>query len=144
MVKNPPANAGDTGAASSTPGSGRSPGVRNGHALQYSCLENPIYRGAWQATICRVKKNWTRLKQLNMQAAMCKSYGRVASIFTNVFAIIFILAILVGMQWRCIVILVCISLVTSEAEHHFVYCWSFEYFLFVKWLFQAFSLPPPF
>ena len=43
VVKNPPANAGDTG---SIPGSGRSPGEGNGNPLQYSCLENPMDRGA--------------------------------------------------------------------------------------------------
>ena len=44
MAKNPPANAGDTG---SIPGSGRSPRERNSNPLQYSCLGNPINRGAW-------------------------------------------------------------------------------------------------
>ena len=51
MVKNPPANAGDTGDASSIPWSGRYPGVGNGNPLQYSCLENSRNRGAWQATV---------------------------------------------------------------------------------------------
>ena len=46
MVKNPSANAGDLGLI---PGSGRSPGERNGNPLQYSCLENPMDRGAWRA-----------------------------------------------------------------------------------------------
>ena len=41
MVKNPPANAGAAGDAGSIPGSGRSPGGRNGNPLQYSCLKNP-------------------------------------------------------------------------------------------------------
>ena len=50
MVKNLPANAGDTGDLGSISGSGRSPGVDKGNPLQYSCLENPMYRGAWQAT----------------------------------------------------------------------------------------------
>ena len=67
-----------------------------------------------------------------------------APVFTNVLIIISILAILVGMQWYCIVILICIFLITSEAEHHFVYYWPFESFLFVKWLFQACCLPHPF
>ena len=49
-VKNPPANAGDTRDAGSIPGSGRSTGGGNGYPLQYSCLENPMDRGAWQAT----------------------------------------------------------------------------------------------
>ena len=51
MVKNLPANAGDIRDAGSTSGSGRSPGVGNGNPLQYSCLENPIDKGAWQATV---------------------------------------------------------------------------------------------
>ena len=47
VVKNPPANAGDIGDMSSIPGSGRSPGGVHGNSLQYSCLENPMDRGAW-------------------------------------------------------------------------------------------------
>ena len=47
MVKNPPANAGDAGLI---PGSGRYPGEGHGNPLQYSCLGNPIDRGAWWAT----------------------------------------------------------------------------------------------
>ena len=46
-------NAGDLG---SIPGSGRSPGEGNGNPLQYSCLENPMDRGAWQATVHRVTR----------------------------------------------------------------------------------------
>ena len=45
-----------------TPGSGRSPGEGNGNPLQYHCLENPMDRGAWQATVHRVTKSQTRLK----------------------------------------------------------------------------------
>ena len=41
------------------PGLGRSPGEGNGNPLQYSCLENPIDRGAWQATVHGVAKSWT-------------------------------------------------------------------------------------
>ena len=52
-VKNLPANAGDVG---SIPGSGRSPGEGNGNPLQYSCLGNPMDRGAWQATFHGVTK----------------------------------------------------------------------------------------
>ena len=48
MVKNPPANAGDVRDTGPVPGSGRSPGGGNGNPLQYSCLENPMDRGAWQ------------------------------------------------------------------------------------------------
>ena len=53
LLKDLPANAGDAG---SIPGSGRSPGVGNGNPLQYSCLENPMDRGAWQAAVHRVTK----------------------------------------------------------------------------------------
>ena len=61
VVKNPPANAGDTRDVGSMPGLGRSPGGGNGNLLQYSCLENPKDRGAWQATVHRVTKSWTQL-----------------------------------------------------------------------------------
>ena len=46
----------------SIPGSGRSPGGEHGNPLQYPCLENPMDRGVWQATVYRVTKSWTRLK----------------------------------------------------------------------------------
>ena len=58
MIKNLPANAGDEG---SIPGSGRSPGEGNGNPLQYSCLENPMDRGAGWAIIHGVAKSQTRL-----------------------------------------------------------------------------------
>ena len=51
MVKNLPANAEDTRDAGSIPGLGRSHGVENGTPLQYSCLENPMDREAWQAAV---------------------------------------------------------------------------------------------
>ena len=54
-------NAGDTGDAGSIPGSERSPGGGNGNRLQYSCLENPMNRGAWWATVYGVAKSWTWL-----------------------------------------------------------------------------------
>ena len=59
MVKNPPTNADDLGDLGSIPGWGRSPGVGNGNPLQYSCLENPRDREAWQATVHGVAKSWT-------------------------------------------------------------------------------------
>ena len=51
VVKNPPANAGEVRDVGSIPGSGRSPGGGHGNPLQYSCLENPMDRGAWRATV---------------------------------------------------------------------------------------------
>ena len=50
-VKIPPVSAGDAGDVGSIPGSGRSPGGGNGSSLPYSCLENPMDRGAWWATV---------------------------------------------------------------------------------------------
>ena len=57
MVGNPPANAGGIRGAGLTPGSGRFPGEGHGNPLQYSCLENPMDRGAWQAAVHRVAKS---------------------------------------------------------------------------------------
>ena len=51
MVKNSPANTGDMRDSDLIPRSGRSPGEGNGNPLQHSCLENPMDRGAWQATV---------------------------------------------------------------------------------------------
>ena len=56
MVKNPPANAADTGDVGSIPGLERSPGGGHGNPLQYSCLENPMDRWAWRATVHGVAK----------------------------------------------------------------------------------------
>ena len=55
-------NAGDTGDVCSISGSGRSPGEGHGNPLQYSCLENPMDRGGWWATVHEVAKSQTRLK----------------------------------------------------------------------------------
>ena len=59
--KKKPASAGDINDAGSMPGLGRSPGEGNGNPLQYSCLEKPMDRGAWQATVHGVTKSLTRL-----------------------------------------------------------------------------------
>ena len=57
MVKNSPANAGDIRDMGSIPGWGRSPRGGDGNPLQYSCLENPMDRGAWQATVHRIAES---------------------------------------------------------------------------------------
>ena len=64
VVKNPPANTGDIRDMGSIPGLKRSPGGGQGSPLQYSCLENPMDRGVWWATIYEVAKSWTQLKRL--------------------------------------------------------------------------------
>ena len=62
VVKKLPANAGDARDTGSIPGLGRTPEEGHGSPLQYSCLENPMDRGAWQAMIHSVAKSRTRLK----------------------------------------------------------------------------------
>ena len=66
MVKNLPTN-GDTIDAGLIPRSGRSPGGGHDNPVQYSCLENPMDREAWQATVHRVTKSQTQLKHLSTQ-----------------------------------------------------------------------------
>ena len=61
MVKNPPANAGDARDVGLVDGFRRAPGEGHGNPLQYSCLENPMDRGAWWARIHGVAKSWTQL-----------------------------------------------------------------------------------
>ena len=61
MVKNPPADAGDIRDSGSVPGSGRSSEGVCGNPLQYSCLENPMDRGTWWATVHGVTKSQTIL-----------------------------------------------------------------------------------
>ena len=61
VVKESACQAGDTGDVGSILGSGRSTGVGNGNPLQYSCLGNPMDRGAWLATVLGVAKSWTQL-----------------------------------------------------------------------------------
>jgi len=62
VIKNPPASAGDIKDVGSIPGLGRSPGGGHGNPLQDSCLENPMDRGARQATVHGVTKSWTWLR----------------------------------------------------------------------------------
>ena len=77
VEKNLPANTGNPRDTGSILGSGRSPGGGNGNPLQYSCLENPMDRGAWRAKVHRVTKsqtrlsNWARLSQMKLARALC-------------------------------------------------------------------------
>ena len=63
----------NVGDACLVPGSGRSFGGGHGNPFQYSCLENPMDRGTWRATVHKVIKNWTRLKSLSTHA--CTYFG---------------------------------------------------------------------
>ena len=71
LVKNPPANAGDVRDLGLITGLGRSPGGGHGNPLQYSCLENPMHRGACKATVHRITKSQAWLKQLSMYICTC-------------------------------------------------------------------------
>ena len=61
MVKNLPANVGDARDVGLIPELGRSPGEGNSNPLEYSCLENPVDRGTWRATVHEVTKSRTQL-----------------------------------------------------------------------------------
>ena len=69
-VRNLPASAGDTRESGSIPGSGRSLGGGHSNPLKYSCLENPMDRGACWVTVQGVAKSWTQLKQLSMHTCL--------------------------------------------------------------------------
>ena len=68
IYPNPPANAGDIRGVGLIPGSEKFPGGGHGNPLQYSCLENPMCREAWWATVHRISESQTPLKHLSMQA----------------------------------------------------------------------------
>ena len=72
MVKNPPASAGDIRDMGSILGLGRSPGEGHGNPLQYSCLENPMDKGARLAIVHRVAQSQTQQKQLSTHTKYIK------------------------------------------------------------------------
>ena len=75
MVKNQPANAGDTRDSFSIPGSGRSPGAGNGNPLKYSFQDNPMDRGTWQTTVRGTKCNHVCLCKREVERDLT-TYGR--------------------------------------------------------------------
>ena len=77
VVNNLPANAGDIRDVGSIPGLGRSLGGRHGSPLPCSCLENPMEKGAWQATVHRVIKNQTWLNRLNLHTHQTEGEPKV-------------------------------------------------------------------
>ena len=85
MVKNPPANAEDMTVMDLIPGSGKSSGVGSGNPFQYSCLENPMDRGAWQATYspwsCK-ESNITELVFVNAYTFIQKLFVKCLSALT--------------------------------------------------------------
>ena len=81
-VKNLPANVGDTADMGLIPGLGKSLRWGNGNSLQYSCLDNPMDRGAWWATVCGVTKSWTWLSDWTWAQGM-EFFLPLAGMFTR-------------------------------------------------------------
>ena len=75
MVNNSPANAGDITGTGPVSGLGRFPGGEHDDSLQYSCLENPMDRGLWLATVHGVTQSQTRLKRFSTRAQSVLSYN---------------------------------------------------------------------
>ena len=82
MIKKLPANAGNVRDVGLISRSGRSPGGGQGNPLQYSYLENPMGRGAWNATVCRVAKSQTRLD--NLAHTLVKRLTHIGRVFVCV------------------------------------------------------------
>ena len=143
VVKTPPASAGDIIDVSSIPGSGRSPGGGHSNPLQYSCLENPMDRGNWQAAICGVSKSWTWLKWLSVQHGRMDSVWaswsdevrfNLTSLFTSCFTVDKLLRLKVSIDcdtaWAC----------SSEDQAHSV-LWSSYKSASMQWLLVLVSVP---
>ena len=75
VVKNLPVNVGDIRDMGLIAQSGRSPGGGHGNPLQYSCLENPMDKGAWWVIVHKVAKSRTQLKQLSMHVSLKVNYN---------------------------------------------------------------------
>ena len=84
MVKNLPANARDISDIDSIHGTERSPGEGNGNPLQCSCLENPMDRGTWWATVHGVTKSGTRLKQLSTHTLKAVNLPQCATLLLKI------------------------------------------------------------
>ena len=90
VVKNPPANAGDIRDTVSIPGSGRSPGGGHGNPPQYSCLENPMDRGAWWATVHWVTES-DMTERLSTHACYSVGSHQPITSYVIVYILIFII-----------------------------------------------------
>ena len=132
VVKNTPVNTGDAGDTGSIPGSGRSPGEGNGNPLQYSCLENPMDRGIWQATIHRVAKtqtwlsNWLHIPHLIFPFIYGYINGHLG--FSHILAFVNDAAINIGVQIsfeKC----VCVSFRSGIAKSYSTSIFNFLRFL---------------
>ena len=118
MVKNLPANGGDTGLI---PGSGRFPGGGNGNPFQYSCQENPMDRGALWATVHGVTE-WDMSEHACRQEVYEGFYDSVPSQhqkLTN-----FQVSFCKFGRYEMVISFVCISLITNEVENLFTHCFG--------------------
>ena len=129
VVKNPPANEGDVRDEDSIPGLEKSPRGGHGNPLQYSCLENPMDRGTWQATVHRVTKSQTWLRWLSMPIYMKyihipESHGKRLKLPSSSEGLCSMWALLYFQHWDEFLILYIIS----------------KYSIKEEWLFQMFVL----
>ena len=122
------ASSGDTKVTFSIPGSERPFGVGNGNPVQYSCLENPMDRGAWQATVCGVANSWTWLSNwahihIFTDTVTVPVYIPTNSVEMSLFSTAFqhslfadclMMVILTGVQWYLIVVITWISLILNK------------------------------
>ena len=106
---------------------GRSPGGGNDNPLQYSCLENSMDRGVWQVAVHGVVKSWTWLTNWayiavhkNSSFSKCLPTLVIFCFFVS-FLLLFLMTFLTDEDWHFDVILLCISLIISDAEHLFIY-----------------------
>ena len=83
VVKNFPASAGDLTDVGLIPGSGRSPGGGHGNPLQYTCLENPMDRGAWWASVHRDAKSQTQLSQTQLSTHVSIKLSQAVLVLKN-------------------------------------------------------------
>ena len=115
VEKNLPANAGDIRDVGLVPESGRCPAGRHDNTLQYPCLENPVDRGAWRATVHRVTQSGSRLKQpstcIHWKVLFLPSSHRLPSPFQQ--EAIFLCVSL------CVCLSVCILPVSDILCYHF-------------------------
>ena len=101
-IRNMPTSAGDARKAGSIPGSGRSPRVGNGNPLQYSCLENSMDRGAWQAIVHGVTKSLIQLSTHTPNTYLSWFMGALPKDILQSLGIIFLIVITVVSLVHCI------------------------------------------
>ena len=145
VIKNLPTNAGDLRDAGLIPGLGSSPGGGHHNPLQYSCLENPMDRGAWQAMVHKLTKSWTQLSDL---ACMHTAHLLFAE-WMNKWMDNFLLPLLWGFFSLVSVSSLCLSLLDLSFQHTIFIILSLEKkdFSLVprsSWGYWFFLIPPSF